>query len=211
MNKIKENIKESFVENKYIILFSAFLLIFTLILGYFLEPYLYNVLNPVVDKISNDVHNGTIKLTFSSIFLNNILIVFRLFIFGLGLCFSNIILAYNGLFLGYFIASCENLTGTLLLIVPHGIFELPSIIIANASGLVLFKFLIKTLTFKNIFPEGKDEPYFKKLYESAVENGKYLKQALILLVISSILMIIAGIVEVYFTQNLANYFIGLFK
>lgn len=208
---IKENIKESIVENKYILLFSAFLFIIALLLGYFLHPYLHSIFNPVVEKLSQDVKEGTVSLTFNSIFLNNILIVFRLFIFGIGLCFSVIILAYNGFFLGYFIANSSNLINTILFIIPHGVFELSSIIVANASGLVLFKYLINVLMFKKLPLINKNDSYFRKLYISAINNSNYLKQALILLLISSILMMIAGIIEVYITQKLAIFIISLFR
>ena len=46
-------VKLAFLENKSAIYISLFILIFSLILGYLLEPYLYSYFNPVVDDLSH--------------------------------------------------------------------------------------------------------------------------------------------------------------
>ena len=211
---IKEDIKETFIENKYFLLFSALLFIASLLLGYFLHPYLQSFFKPVVNKLSEDVSSGAIKFSFLTIFLNNIFIVFKLFIFGVIFCFSIVILLYNVFFLGYFIANYGNLPKIILLILPHGIFELPSIIIANVSGILLFKYCYMVFSLKNSNPPEDvlilDNSYSTRFFNSLNNNSKYLKQALIFLAISVILMAIAGFIEVYITKNLALFFIKLF-
>lgn len=202
MIDFKKEIKQAFTENKKAVYASIAILVISLLVGYFLEPYLNSFLNPVVENISNQVRSGDIQLTFQSIFSNNIKIVFIMFIMGVLCCFSAVILAFNGLFVGYFTAIQDDLFTTLLMLIPHGIFELPSCIIACASGFVLFNFI---LNFFKTFAKQEDGPISSQLYDSYVDNFDKLKQAIILLAVSTILMIIAGFVEVYLTLPIAEF------
>ncbi|MDO5849137.1 MAG: stage II sporulation protein M [Methanobrevibacter sp.] len=211
---IKHDVREAFADNRYIILISALIFLITLFAGYFFHSLLSSYLSPAVQQLSEGVKNGSIQITFQTIFLNNLLIILRLFVFGIIFCFSCVVLAYNGLFLGYFIANAGNLVPTILLIVPHGIFELPSIVIANASGLILLKYLIRVFTLKNCQSEKEEfvvnDSIINKLCNSLINNSKYLKHSLILLAISIVLMAIAGVIEVYVTRNLAFFLINFF-
>lgn len=208
MIDFKKEIKQAFTENKMAVYASIAILVISLLVGYFLEPYLNSFLNPVVENLSNQVRSGNIQLTFQSIFSNNIKIVFLMFIMGVLCCFSALILAFNGLFLGYFTAIQEDLFTTLLMLVPHGIFELPSCVIACASGFVLFNFI---LNFFKTFAKQEDGPILSQMYESYVDNFDKLKQAIILLAVSAILMIIAGFVEVYLTLPIAEFITSRFS
>ena len=186
---------------------SMAILLISLILGYVLEPNLHAYLNPVVENLSKQVETGNIKLTFHSILSNNIRIVFFMFIFGLLCCFSALILAFNGFFVGYFVAVNSNdMFKTLLLLIPHGIFEFSSCIIACASGFVLFKFLYR---FLKAFARNDEGSLSNQLYESYVENFDKLKQSIMLLLVATVLMIIAGIFEVYLTLPIANFILSI--
>lgn len=207
MIDLKKEIKLAFSENKLAICVATAILVVTLIAGYFLEPYLNASLQPVVDNLSDGVKSGDIPITFQSIFSNNLKIVLVTFLCGILFCFSAVILAYNGLFIGFFTATQDNLLLTLLLLVPHGIFELPSCIIACASGFVLFNFFYRLL--KTWYFQDESLGLRKGLYESYMENFDKLKQAFLLLGVSIVLMIIAGIVEVYFTTAFADYIMKL--
>jgi len=200
-------IRLTFKENKKAIIAATTILFISLILGYILKPYLYDILNPVVEDLTKKVHTGVIKLTFQDIFLNNIKIVFLMFFFGLVCCFSAIILAYNGFFTGYYVATTNNLTHTLLLTIPHGIFEFPSCILACASGFVLFNFLVKFL--KTLLKQ-KNTSIKESLTVAFNISYIKLKQAIILLIFASILMIIAGFVEVYLTVPISQFVISIF-
>ena len=217
MLNIKNEIKSAFLENKTAVYISIILLLGTLIAGYVLQPYLQSIFDPVVDKLTEDVKNGVITLTFQTIFTNNILIVFRMFVLGIFFCFSGVILAYNGFFVGYYIASSQNLFRVLLYIIPHRIFEF-SCIIATASGFVLFHFLFR-LVYNIAKPdfdyiELEDKFYnltFKdKLVYSLEKNYDKLKQSLVLLGVAVILMAIAGVIEVYLTVPIANFILSIF-
>lgn len=194
-------IKSAFSENKLAICLSVAILFISIILGYVLEPYLFSYLNPVVEDLTQKVQSGVIKLTFSDIFFNNIKIVFQMFIYGLALCSSVLILAFNGFFVGYYVATTEDVWFTTLLIVPHGIFEFSSCILACASGLVLFNFLYKFL--KALWHE-ENGSVKVNLVNSFNASSKKLKQAIILFIIASVLMAIAGFFEAYLTIPIAQ-------
>ena len=207
MLDFKKEIRLAFSENKMAICISIAILLISLILGYVLEPNLHAYLNPVVENLSKQVETGNIKLTFHSIFSNNIRIVFFMFIFGILCCFSALILAFNGFFVGYFVAVNSNdMFKTLLLLIPHGIFEFSSCIIACASGFVLFKFLYR---FLKAFARNDEGSLSNQLYESYVENFDKLKQSIMLLLVATVLMIIAGIFEVYLTLPIANFILSI--
>lgn len=205
---IKEDVKNAFVNNKYILLISAIVFLATLFIGYIFNESLYSFLNPSVELLKKGVENGSINLSFVSLFSNNVEIVFRMFIYGIIFCISNFLLGFNGLFLGFFIGQSNNLIYTIMLILPHGIFELSSVVIANAAGMVLFKHLFKVVTFKNPKSE-KEDSVFNKLSNSVVNNSDVLKEALILLVVAVILMAIAGVIEAYFTKGIASFVMNL--
>ena len=207
MLDIKNEIKLAFIENKTAIYISVIILLGTLIAGYLLQPYLESIFNPVVNKLTQDVKTGVITLTFKTIFTNNILIVFRMFVFGIICCFSGIILAYNGFFVGYYIASSPNLFKVLMYIVPHGIFEFSSCILATASGFVLFNFLVK---FLHNIAKSENNSFKEKLNDSIEKNYDKLKQSLILLGVAVILMAIAGFIEVYLTVPIAEFILSIF-
>ena len=202
MMDFKKEIKLAFSENKLAIYVSIVILVISLLLGYFLESSLHAYLNPVVEQVENQVRSGEITITFQSIFSNNIKIVFLMFILGIFCCFSALILAFNGFFIGYFTAVQDDLFLTLLMLVPHGIFELPSCVIACASGFVLFNFLLRFL--KTLLKQ-ENGSISSQLYASYVESFDKLKQAIILLMVATVLMIIAGVIEVYLTLPIAEF------
>jgi uncharacterized membrane protein SpoIIM required for sporulation len=198
---ILDEVKRAFSENKPAIYASIAILFISLILGYFLEPYLYDYFNPTVEDLKQKVQQGTITLSFQSIFLNNIKIVCMMFIYGVTCFFSAFLLGFNGFFAGYYVATSNNLFQTLILIVPHGIFEFSSCILACASGLVLFNFIYKFL--RTLY--GMDNgPVREILAVSFNASFDKLKQAIILFAIASVLMAIAAFVEVYLTLPIAE-------
>ncbi len=205
-NTFKNEIKIAFSENKFIILISTAILLISIILGYIFQPYLYHYFNPVVEDLTNKVQTGVVKLTFEDVFFNNISIASRMFIFGIAFCFSAVILGFNGFFVGYYVASADNLLVVLLLIIPHGIFEFTSCILATAAGFILFNFLYK---FLKTFLFQENNSIINKLKISVSLNFSKLKQAVILFAISAVLMAIAGIIEVYFTIHIANYIMSV--
>ncbi|WP_407413637.1 stage II sporulation protein M [Methanobrevibacter sp.] len=202
LKQLYNEVKVAFLENKSAILISFFILFFSLILGYLLAPYLYSYLNPVVDDLTQKVQTGVIQLTFTDIFLNNVWIIIQMFIYGLFLCVSVLILAYNGFFVGYYVAISDNMYKVLAMLIPHGIFELTSCILACSSGLVLFNFLFRFL-YKSYL---KEDLTLKKSFN---KNLYKLKHAIIIFLVSVVLMVIAGFVEAYLTIPIAYFLLGV--
>ena len=198
-------IKRAFSENKLAILIAAAILFISLILGYYFEPYLYSYLNPVVEELTRRVQSGDLSITFQDIFLNNLKVILEMFIGGLMFCFSALILAFNGFFVGYYVASTHDLVTVSWYIIPHGIFEFSSCILACAAGFVLFKFAYRFI--KTAFNDTHN-PTLENLKESYAENYDTLKQALILFAISVVLMVIAGIIETYLTLPIAEFILS---
>ena len=201
-----KEVKRSFIDNKIAIFASIAIMVISVILGYFLEPYLHSYLNPIVEDLTQKVQTGVITLTFQSIFLNNIRIVFSMFIYGVIFCFSAVILGFNGFFVGYYVATSDDFVKAFLLIMPHGIFEFSSCIIACASGFVLFNFVVR---FLKTLLRRENYSIWNNLSLSFNESFDKLKQALILFLIASILMVIAGFFEAYLTLPIAEFIYSL--
>jgi len=148
--------------------------------------------------------NGSIKIytstnynmTVFNIFVNNIKII-TINILG-GFTFSALTtlhLLYNGIMIGYETKLAlieDNLMTILVLILPHGIFEVPAIIIAGAAGFKIPYEIIRYLMGK------KEQPLTKE------DIKEYFKLALI----SIILIVIAAFVEAYVTPKIAEYFLS---
>ena len=193
---MRNRFKLAFKDNILLIIASTIILIASLLIGYYFHDVLQPYLNTVVSQIDQNVKNGVIKLTFKNIFSNNIKIVFFMFVFGAIFCFSALILGYNGLFVGYYI-DANDFLNSILLIIPHGIFEFSSYILACTSGFVLFKFVCKFL--KTWI---KSDNNFSGAYE---KNEDILVQAMMLFIAATVLMVIAGIIEVYLTIPIAQF------
>ena len=203
LKQFYKEVKLAFLENRLTIYLSLFILIFSLLSGYLFESYLYSYLNPAVDNLTRKVETGVVQLTFNDIFLNNISIIFQMFIYGVLLCLSVFLLAYNGFFIGYYVAIQEDFFRVAIMLIPHGIFELTSCVLACSSGLVLFNFLFKF--FKSYLIDDLS------LTDSFHSNFDKLKQAVLIFFISVILMMIAGFVEVYLTVPLAHFILDSFR
>ncbi|WP_436906848.1 stage II sporulation protein M [Halosimplex marinum] len=55
-------------------------------------------------------------------------------------------LAYNGFVVGYAVAGSERVARSVLLVAPHGVFELPAFVLAGAAGLQLPAEVVRYLT-----------------------------------------------------------------
>ena len=123
-----------------------------MILGYFYAHYFTSTLNPMVDTFRDRVDRGEIQLTQSSLFFNNVYVAILIYFGGafFGIATASLLIT-NGLFIGFF-ATKYSVYYFLVLTLPHGIFEIPGIIIAGAGGFAMFTFLFNF--FKGIiFPK----------------------------------------------------------
>ena len=176
------------------------LVVVSLFLYFFSFSVSLVVLTPITKVLG---HNATINLhemekraSFEYILVNNLkiitLIVTGSFTFSI-LTIVNIL--YNGLTLGYLIGNALrngfSLNQLILLTLPHGIFEIPAIIIAGAAGFKIPYEIIRYLA-------GKKEQILTK---------EDIKEYLTLALISIILIVIAAFVEAYITPRIAEYFL----
>ncbi|MDR2624132.1 MAG: stage II sporulation protein M [Methanobrevibacter sp.] len=234
LHLIKKDVKGSLIENKYALLLSTLLFIVPLFLGYLLSSSLREFMDPVLNAFKQKIVNGEIKLTAESIFINNfkaILIEYTgATFFGL-ITVANLIL--NGLLVGYFGSKIDSKT-FLLGITPHGIFEIPGLIIGGTAGFTLLYFIfnfIKDVTTYNTDPNPiqytrhanesyYNDEYFKRYEEKYFNktkiskrfsyginnNYKKLKQSIILFSIATVLLVVAAFIEAKITPEIIHIF-----
>ena len=221
--KITKEIKKAFKENKTIILTISAIFIISFIIGFLLIDYIQAYITPVVNTFQERIQTGQVQLTTNSLYINNLQATLIIFLgsFLLGI-FGIIAIITNALLIGYFAALYSTNGQTLvfiLLIIPHGIFEIPSLILASSAGLITLKFLINFL--KNLIsPDYQYTEIFDPIYNldkistkdtikmSWRKNSKTLKQAMIILIISIILLLIAAFIEANITQQLASFILN---
>ena len=180
-----------------------------MLFGYFFASYISEAMNPVINSFRERVQQGDIQLTHDSIFFNNVYVGIILYCGAItfGLLTASVLIS-NGVFIGYF-ATKMPLYSFLLLTLPHGIFEIPAIIIAGSSGVIMFKFLVEF--FKGIVKPviTNDEVRLSvknRIANSLNNNINRLTQSLVLLGFSVVLFIIAAFIEAYLTIGIARLF-----
>ncbi|WP_080460288.1 stage II sporulation protein M [Methanobrevibacter arboriphilus] len=201
--------KSAFSENKFIILFSTLLFVIPMLLGYFFAPYISEAMNPVINSFRERVQQGDIQLTHDSIFFNNVYVGIILYCGAItfGLLTASVLIS-NGVFIGYF-ATKMPLYSFLLLTLPHGIFEIPAIILAGSSGFIMFKFLIEFFKgiIKPVITNNEVNLSIKNRITNSLNNNiNRLTQSLVLLGFSVVLFIIAAFIEAYLTIGIARLF-----
>ncbi|MBO7159475.1 MAG: stage II sporulation protein M, partial [Methanobrevibacter sp.] len=206
---------------KWLLLFSTLLFVIPLLLGYFYADSISEYIQPMVDNFQKQVDEGTITLTTHSIFSNNVTVAIMLYALGaLGGVLGALILANNGMFIGYFGADF-NIYAYLALTVPHGIFEIPAIILATTGGFVLLSFVLHFIwdlrspdySYLDIF-----DPYFsdvkitlkERCYAAFKMNQNKLKESFIFLCLAVILLIIAAFIEANLTIPFASWILSFF-
>ncbi len=151
---------------------------------------------PYLGLKSVGTQNKILKLEFTMIFENNLRMILLLllgaFLFGTTTVLN---LIYNGMNTSLIIrdsllARTDPISITLL-ILPHGIFEIPAIIIAGAAGFKIPYEIIRYLA-------GKKEQILTK---------EDIKEYFTLALTSIILIVIAAWIEAYVTPRIAEYFL----
>lgn len=190
------NIIELYRENRNYLIISALIFVGAFFIGYFLSGFLDILLAPIMREFKKSVIEEGI--TIFSIFSHNLQAIILLYLGGLSLgIFTGLFLALNGLFMGYF-ATKVPMVDFILLVAPHGIFEIPGLIIASVAGFKLSSFLIQFIG-GLIKISG---PFTVKLKRSLNENMKEFKDSLVILLIAVILIFIAAIIESELTLSL---------
>ena len=221
MGIAKREIKSAFANNKKLLLLSTLLFVVPLFIGYFYADAIANYVAPIVDSFEQNIADGTVTLTTQSLFVNNVTVAIMIYaLAALGGILGAVILFNNGLFVGFYGVKL-NIWLYALLTVPHGIFEIPAIIISATGGFVLLSFVLHFLwnlyspdySYLDIF-----DPYFsnvkisiKQRFVAAFKkNQNKLKESFIFLCLSVVLLIIAAFIEANITIPIANGILSLF-
>ncbi len=190
---------------KYLML-STFIFLGSLFLGYFLAGFFDPILSVLVDQFRRSIQQGDIRITTLSIFFHNLYTALLIYIGGVILgIFTAIFISINGLFIGYF--ATKNPAGDfLLLLLPHGIFEIPALIIAGAAGFRLSSFI--THFMRDLITESWYGPFSEKLRLFFDKNFQELKDSLTIFIIAVILLFIAAVIEANFTLAFYSFIKG---
>lgn len=195
-----KNLKSGFVDNKYLLLFSVLLFVIPLLIGYFAADAISPFMKPFINAFGQRIEDGTIQLTTQSIFFNNFRVIIILFVgSALFAIIGMFILVFNGIFIGYFAKLTMPIIPFLALTLPHGIFEIPSLILSSFAGFIVLSFIIKSIKCL-INNDSKIIDRFKLAYYN---NSFMLKQALALFILAIILVVIAAFIEANLTQYIA--------
>lgn len=224
---LKLNIKDAFKENSRLLLLSVILFFIPLIISTLYPSIVAPIGQYFINELKKQIIAGTVTLSYDSIFINNSTVGLRFYIFGIFFgVLDALMLIINSVIIGYLLGT-QSFFVVLLYIIPHGIFEIPAMLIAATSGFILFKFLYNFI--KNIyrpdwdfinnkynrtmgfsFNESDSLSFKSKIKISFSKTNPIFIQSLIFLIISVILFMIAAYIEVYLTGDIAQYFINVF-
>ena len=140
-SKSWEYIKES----KHFIWAAVIIFFVAAIIGFLYQPTtIVNVIQDYIKQILNKTEGMSSFNLISFIFLNNLQIGFMGLIYGFALgIFPILSIFVNGYVVGYVSSSAVSSSGvgTLLNLLPHGLFELPAIFISFGMGIKFGSFL----------------------------------------------------------------------
>lgn len=195
---IKNEIKEALIENKWIFTLLILLFIIGMIVGWITADDVASVLMPILKEALLEGNESSIDAFYimSHNITTSITVVLLSIFFGI---FAIVSITVNGFVIGfmggYTVKSFNDLLLYLILIVPHGIIEIPALFMSSASGILLFLFIFRVIKAKyNKYP----------LTEAIKSNKKTLKHMVVLFLFSLVLFFIAGLIEGFITPQLGN-------
>ena len=194
-----------FKRNKKILALSVAVFFVPLFIGVLVGYILPDVIGNFLTGLSNEL-TSQVDISTLSIFMHNIRTAFMAYaggVIGIG---TAVVLSSNGFILGAFLgcfmhggainhASLSPLV-FMSYVVPHGIFEIPALIIASAAGFRLTSIII------DLVNSLRGKPYVNNDYQK-------FKDSMALLVIAVVLFAIAAVIEANFTISIGNYITGL--
>jgi uncharacterized membrane protein SpoIIM required for sporulation len=194
---IKNEIREAFVDNKKIFLALLILFIIGLAIGWIMADDIAPVLMPILKEALVGEDNSIDAFYILSHNLQaSVITVLASIFFGI---YPFISISANGFVIGfmggYTAKSMNELAMYLILIIPHGILEVPALFTSAASGILLFLFIFRMI---------KDKYHGNTWNEAFENNKKTLKQLIILYLISVVLLTIAAMIEGFITPQLGN-------
>ena len=204
MVNLKEMLSKDYFMNYCSQIKIYFLLALILLIVGFVIGWAFNgVLKPYLDEIIQDMLNSSPSnvIDFQSLFFNNlrvnILIILGGILFSIFSIFS---LFINGVMIGY-VATIVPFTKFLVYIVPHGIFEIPSFLLATTTAFMITHVIIRCI--KGIF--SKD-----LTMKGEFSKSRNLIETIgVSIILVMILVLIAAVIEVYFTKEFATFILSI--
>ena len=193
--------------NKRVLTASLIIFFASVLIGgagpYLSSSFNHFMTNFMINYLSTIEHMG--KLTTLYIFVNNSNVAFfTMYIGGILFGITSIIgLAEAGLVIGFTVFKYPF---TIFYLLPHGIFELSSYIIATAAG---FKLLSTALSiiWKGIHIK-RDNLIVEQVNKILSANYMKFRDSITLFVIAIVLLFIAAIIEAHISLALGNYITG---
>ena len=207
LKKFKDLLFESLRDNKKLIIVFYVFFIVCFIGAWILSADAISASLSGIQNASSSTPTLDNTLSAMDILINNewggILTYVGSIFFGI---FAIISLGYNGVNLGMFgqLFSQYVPNGGLKYIVyliPHGIFEITATVLHSVAGILLFLFIwrfIRAMISKDV--HGASEAFN--------QNKKVLIQSLIIMIFSAILLVIAALIEVYFSVPFSEFIVG---
>lgn len=189
-NKYYNFFSALYKRNKKLLIVSTAIFVISIFIGYIfsgsIDPFVTKAMSTLKGKFSKQ------GISTVSIFLNNIYSASVIYIGGLFLGIITFISLFsNGLILGY-LANKIPPVAFIILIAPHGIFEIPALILAGAAGFRLTSMVINII--KSLLNK-----------KPVSENYWEFKDSLALFAIAAVLFFIAAIIEANITFSLVDY------
>ncbi len=184
---------------KYYFLASVIVFVLSILVGIYLgnggNSFLVDLINTSVEGISNT------PFSFESITLSNIRVA--LMITAGGIFFSVlsvIILFYNGLIIG-FLGCMYPTVYFLAFILPHGIFELPALMLACALAFMITHFICRLI--RGIFSRKI------KVMDQIRKSYPLLRAMLVTFILFIVLLVVAGYIETNITEIIGTIIVWL--
>lgn len=222
---LKSEIIITFKNNIFLIILATAIFIGSMCVGYIFSGFLDSILTPAVSTFKERVATGEIKIETFSIFKNNLNVITIMYLGGIifGIL-PAILLLYNGLFIGYFASLSTSLNKFLILTLPHGIFEIPAIILAATGSFVIVKFIIFFINAFVSYKQDRDNidnnitnnihidniKFFpdltikQRLDMGFKDNAELILQSLIFFGMAILLMFISAVIEANLTIPIAG-------
>ncbi len=191
----KKYLKGYFSRNKIFILVSVLILVLSaflgVVLGTFIKEYLIEVLKELFLSLPNNptVYDEAIFIFQNNIRANTIIMAGGL-LFSI---FSILAVIFNGIIIGF----TYTMVSPIIFIVgitPHGIFELPAIILSLAGAFIITKLEVNLL----------DALIKKSLKEEIKKSGTIFKDIVLTYIMIFIFLIFAAIIEAGVTPVLLS-------
>ena len=207
LKKFKDLLFESLRDNKKLIIVFYVFFIVCFIGAWILSADAISASLSGIQNASSSTPTLDNNISVMDILINNewsgILTYVGSIFFGI---FAIISLGYNGVNLGMFgqLFSQYVPNGGLKYIVyliPHGIFEITATVLHSVAGILLFLFIwkfIRAMISKDV--HGASEAFN--------QNKKVLIQSLIIMIFSAILLVIAALIEAYFSVPFSEFIVG---